>query len=422
MSGGNDEAFYQEKYIANSVAVPQAQVRVIMPPTGGSFGGKQDPWPFIATALMVRAARRPVRLAYSRAESFDASPKRHPYTVRNKIGATAAGRLTGIRVHIDANTGGYDAGGQYIPNYAVTAGGGPYHWQAVDAYAQTVYTNGPKAGQYRGFGTAQSTFATECALDELAEKLGIDPIDIRRRNILKEGRPQAAGTIMRDAAIEPVLECLARKMEWDKPFDRGVGTIRRGRGIATTFWGKAWCDNLERYMDFANRLPRGRTYVRNGSVVDLAIARGTVEARVAGSELYTVTVHIAQMKRQRWRHVVTRCTGRIGSLVELLRGELSGEVLAVLAVLAAGTVAATAHSGLMGSGLDDGMGDAAVVVCIAVGGGLVAAGAVVFAMRKLRTPSWPVVSPPAPSLDVARAVPALLTRAGPPPLLQVFRL
>jgi uncharacterized Zn finger protein len=106
---------------------------------------------------------------------------------------------------------------------------------------------------------------------------------------------------------------------------------RRGRGVATTFWGKAWCDNLERYMDFANRLPRGRTYVRNGSVVDLAIARGKVEACVAGSELYTVTVHIAEMKRARWRRVVTRCTGRIGSLVGLLRGELSAEVLAVLA-------------------------------------------------------------------------------------------
>lgn len=106
---------------------------------------------------------------------------------------------------------------------------------------------------------------------------------------------------------------------------------RRGRGIATTFWGKAWCDNLERYMDFANRLPRGRTYVRNGSVVDLAIARGKVEAFVAGSELYTVKIHIAQLKRARWRRVVTRCTGRIGSLVGLLRGELSAEVLAVLA-------------------------------------------------------------------------------------------
>lgn len=104
-----------------------------------------------------------------------------------------------------------------------------------------------------------------------------------------------------------------------------------GRAIATTFWGKAWCDNLERYMDFANRLPRGRTYVRNGSVVDLAIVGGKVEAFVAGTELYTVTVRIAPLKPARWRGVVTRCTGRIGSLVGLLRGELSHEVLAVLA-------------------------------------------------------------------------------------------
>ncbi len=106
---------------------------------------------------------------------------------------------------------------------------------------------------------------------------------------------------------------------------------RRGHGIATTFWGKAWCDNLERYMDFANRLPRGRTYVRNGSVVDLAIAKGKVEALVSGTELYTVRIGIAPMKRAPWRRVVTRCTGRIGSLVGLLRGELSAEVLAVLA-------------------------------------------------------------------------------------------
>lgn len=94
----------------------------------------------------------------------------------------------------------------------------------------------------------------------------------------------------------------------------------------------------------------------------------------------------------------------------------------VLAVLAAGVVAATAHSALMSSGMGDHMGDAAVVVCITIGGGLVAAGVTVFALRGLRTPSWPLAASPAPTLDVARAVPALLTRAGPPPLLQVFRL
>jgi len=102
------------------------------------------------------------------------------------------------------------------------------------------------------------------------------------------------------------------------------------RHVATTFWGRAWCENLERYADFANRLPRGRTYVRNGSVLDLAIGKGKVEAYVAGSELYTVTIRISPLAKARWRRVVSRCTGRIGSLVGLLRGELSADVLNAL--------------------------------------------------------------------------------------------
>ncbi len=105
----------------------------------------------------------------------------------------------------------------------------------------------------------------------------------------------------------------------------------RRRQITTTFWGQAWCDNLGRYADFANRLPRGRTYVRNGSVVDLAVEKGKVEARVAGSELYKVTIRMAPMAQARWRRVVARCTGKIGSLVSLLQGELSADVMAVLA-------------------------------------------------------------------------------------------
>src|SRR5712664_1496495 len=90
-----------------------------------------------------------------------------------------------------------------------------------------------------------------------------------------------------------------------------------GRAIATTFWGKAWCDNLESYSDYENRLPRGRTYVRNGSVVDLQIRPGKVTALVSGSELYKITINITPLPANQWRDLKSRCSGQIGSLVEL---------------------------------------------------------------------------------------------------------
>ncbi len=140
-------------------------------------------------------------------------------------------------------------------------------------------------------------------------------------------RPYVSAAEKRARAVKAIARIAKKRGRPAEP----VVVQRRGRGIAATFWGKAWCDNLERYMDFANRLPRGRTYVRNGAVVDMVIAKGTVEALVAGTRLYTVKIQIARMKPARWRHVVTACTGRIASLVGLLRGELSAPVLAVLA-------------------------------------------------------------------------------------------
>jgi len=103
--------------------------------------------------------------------------------------------------------------------------------------------------------------------------------------------------------------------------------VIEGRKIATSFWGKAWCDNLERYSDFANRLPRGRTYVRNGSVIDLQIARGKVEALVSGSEIYRVKIDIAVAAPARWKAICADCAGSIGSIVELLQGRLSKHVM-----------------------------------------------------------------------------------------------
>jgi uncharacterized Zn finger protein len=100
-----------------------------------------------------------------------------------------------------------------------------------------------------------------------------------------------------------------------------------GRTIATTFWGKSWCSNLERYSDYENRIPRGRTYVRNGSVVDLQIGKGEVTAMVAGSALYKIKITIAPVKTTRWKAICRDCAGTIDSLVELLQGRLAKGVM-----------------------------------------------------------------------------------------------
>jgi uncharacterized Zn finger protein len=103
--------------------------------------------------------------------------------------------------------------------------------------------------------------------------------------------------------------------------------VLRDRAIAKTFWGKSWCDNLERYSDYSNRLPRGRTYVRNGSVIDLRIAAGEVSAQVMGSDLYQITVNIAAVPKTQWHALGGDCAGSIDSLVELLQGRLSKGVM-----------------------------------------------------------------------------------------------
>lgn len=106
--------------------------------------------------------------------------------------------------------------------------------------------------------------------------------------------------------------------------------VIEGRKIATTFWGKAWCDHLESFSDYENRLPRGRTYVRNGSVCHLDLSKGKVAAKVCGSEMYNVEIGIKPLPAAKWKAIKARCGGQIGSLLELLQGRLSDHVMEVV--------------------------------------------------------------------------------------------
>ncbi len=104
----------------------------------------------------------------------------------------------------------------------------------------------------------------------------------------------------------------------------------QGQKIAQTFWGKAWCDHLEKFSDYENRLPRGRTYVRNGSVCHLAISKGKIEAIVSGSELYNINIKITPLPVKKWKDVSKQCAGQIGSMLELLQGHFSDKVMEIV--------------------------------------------------------------------------------------------
>ena len=123
----------------------------------------------------------------------------------------------------------------------------------------------------------------------------------------------------------------AKKIAKMKKAGREVSPVKiAGRKIATTFWGEAWCKNLEAYSDYSNRLPRGRTYVRNGSVIDLQIEVGRVRALVSGLEIYEVDIEIEPLAKKRWTDIKSRCAGQIDSLIELLRGSISKGVMEIV--------------------------------------------------------------------------------------------
>jgi len=287
---GTHEPHWQQDWIARTLQVDASQVRFITPHIGGSFGGKQDPWPHIAVGLLAYLIKKPVRLIFSRPESFLASPKRHPYTMAYKVGTTQTGILTGLEVQINCNTGAYDADGFHIPEYATVAAGGAYRWQGADIRAQSIYTNGPKCGQFRGFGTPQSTFALECALDELAQKLDKDPIKFRLKNIITQGENTFLGyPIAESLGYRQVLETLDapyrqfqhEAMEFNH--QNQVGPYRKGVGVAGMWYrfGKSGSLRVEAHAELA---PDGH-FVIYCSVPDYGQGISTVMAQLGAQTL-----------------------------------------------------------------------------------------------------------------------------------------
>ena len=220
--------------IARLFGWQENQVRVKVPYLGGGFGAKL----YIKLEALVAAAamlaRRPVKLSLTMEEQFYTITK-HASTFRIKSAVTKDGRITGRRCEIFWNGGAFADIGPRVTQKSGFTSPGPYDIDNVSVDSYALYTNRPPAGALRGFGIPQLVWAYESHTDLLARGIGMDPVEFRRRNLLREGRPQATGTVMHDAAIVEVLDKTAELMNWSAPFDRGTGHVRRGRAIAIGF-------------------------------------------------------------------------------------------------------------------------------------------------------------------------------------------
>jgi len=220
--------------VARLLGWSEAQIRVRTAFLGGGFGAKLYIKLEALAAALTLISRRPVKIALSMEEQFYTITK-HATTFRIKSAVNKEGRIIGRECEVWWNGGACADIGPRVTQKSGFTAAGPYDIENVSVDSYQIYTNLPPAGAFRGFGITQMVWAYESQADIIARELGMDPVEFRRINLLREGRPHATGTLMKDAHLIEVLDCTAKRMKWDEPFDRGTGTIRRGRGIGIGF-------------------------------------------------------------------------------------------------------------------------------------------------------------------------------------------
>jgi CO/xanthine dehydrogenase Mo-binding subunit len=217
--------------MARLLGWPENKVRIKVPYLGSGYGSKlYIKLEALALALSM-IARRPVKVAHTFEEMFY-QITRHPSTFRIKTGLDKDGKIVARKCEVFWNGGAYaDIGPRVTQKSGLTASG-PYDIDNVwiDSYA--LYTNVTPSGALRGFGVPQLVWAYESHTDMIARELKMDPVDFRRKNLMREGREHATGQILKDAPVEKVMDKVLERMNWSKPFDKGTGVVKRGHGFA----------------------------------------------------------------------------------------------------------------------------------------------------------------------------------------------
>ncbi len=272
--------YYVLNALKHALKRDETRVRVIQSPTGGGFGGKEDYPSTIAlhAALLTLKAQRPVKIIYDRSEDMAATTKRHPSLVRHKTAVDKNGKLLAQQIEVILDGGAYVTLSPVVLSRGIIHAAGPYSCDNVLIEGRAVLTNSVPYGAFRGFGAPQTIFACERHMDRIAAALGLDPIEVRRINLLKDGQTTSTQqTITGGTDRHALLEQTLRIADYEKhkreseAFNRTHRYLRRGVGVATVLHGAGFTGNGEVYLN---------------SKVDVgARADGKIEVLAASTEM-----------------------------------------------------------------------------------------------------------------------------------------
>lgn len=278
-----------QETVADILGWPKDRVRIVPTAAGGGFGSKLDVsvQPFLALAALKTG--RPVRLAYSRSESMRSTTKRHPARMTIRIGARADGSLSGMRFDGEFNTGAYSSWGPTVATRVPVHASGPYPFADYRAEATGIFTNGPVSGAFRGFGVPQAAIAQESLFDELALELGLDPLEFRISNALKNNTKTVCGqSFSQGVGIRDCLTALrpawARARAAANLVNAQGGHIRRGVGVAAGWYG---CGNtsISNPSTIRAGIRADGTLVLHQGAVDIGQGANTVIAQIFAEAL-----------------------------------------------------------------------------------------------------------------------------------------
>jgi xanthine dehydrogenase D subunit len=287
-----------QRQVAGCLALPPEKVRLVLAGVGGAFGAREDLSMQVHASMLALHTGRPVKMVYSREESFFGHVHRHPARMWYEHGATREGRLVYVRARIELDGGAYASSSPAVAANAATLGIGPYDVPNVEMDAYVAYTNNPPCGAMRGFGAVQACFAYESQMDRLAAELGLHPVELRRRNALDTGTVMPTGQVVEGPA--PVAELLSIVHDAPLPPDRsddprelpgGVSNTTHGEGVVRGVGYAIGIKNVcfsEGFDDYATA--RVRLTVLGG---EPAVLVHTAAAEV-GQGLVTVQTQIAR--------------------------------------------------------------------------------------------------------------------------------